>query len=276
MVIGRARRREHPNQHCLLLLRVLHNFRLRIHTPKGTPKGSNDLRSLPVAMLLLLRKKNAGEKLGMRRTYFRSGQLPDMASSSHVTDVTSGQKAPLGRIWHNIRLHMRRTYFRTESLPVTSLPQMWLCPYPYTTSHTCLSFIRRGRDLITIEQEYYAFIQHLLIRHILLYPPLSSGRGVYSICPFVRECFPHCLCNSSLATYWNWMNLTGNLQYHMARFINFMNSLVPNGIVHLLFLFSHFNSSCKNFFTFGLCHFRLCNSCHTRLYNRERILLRYP
>jgi hypothetical protein len=25
----------------------------------------------------------------------------------------------------------------------------------------------------------------------------------------------------------------------MARFINFMNSLVPNGIVHLLFLFSH-------------------------------------
>jgi hypothetical protein len=31
---------------------------------------------------------------------------------------------------------------------------------------------------------------------------------------------------------------------HMARFINFMNSLVPNGIVHLLFLFSHFNSPC--------------------------------
>ena len=26
-------------------------------------------------------------------------------------------------------------------------------------SHTCLSFIRRGQDLITIEQEYYAFIQ---------------------------------------------------------------------------------------------------------------------
>ena len=26
--------------------------------------------------------------------------------------------------------------------------------------------------------------------------------------------------------------------YHMARFINFMNSLVPSGIVHFLFLFS--------------------------------------
>jgi hypothetical protein len=37
MIIGRGRHREHPNQHCLLLLRVLHNFRL--HTPKGTPKG---------------------------------------------------------------------------------------------------------------------------------------------------------------------------------------------------------------------------------------------
>ena len=30
MVIGRGRRREHPNQHCLLLLlRVLRNLRLR-------------------------------------------------------------------------------------------------------------------------------------------------------------------------------------------------------------------------------------------------------
>jgi hypothetical protein len=61
MVIGRGRRREHPNQHCLLLLRVLHNFRLR--TPKRNPKGSSDLRSHPVAMVLLLRKK-ARKKAG--------------------------------------------------------------------------------------------------------------------------------------------------------------------------------------------------------------------
>ena len=87
MVIGRGRRREHPNQHCLLLLRVLHNFRLR--TPKGNPEGrSSDLRSHPVAMLLLLRKKR-GKKQGMRRTYFQSGPLPDRASPGHVTDVTS-------------------------------------------------------------------------------------------------------------------------------------------------------------------------------------------
>jgi hypothetical protein len=33
--------------------------------------------------------------------------------------VTSGQKAPLGRIWRNFRLRMRRTYFRTGLLQVT-------------------------------------------------------------------------------------------------------------------------------------------------------------
>ena len=49
--------------------------------PKGTPKGSSDLRSHPV---LLLRKKR-GKKPGMCRTYFRSGPLPDRASSGHVT-----------------------------------------------------------------------------------------------------------------------------------------------------------------------------------------------
>ena len=71
----------------------------------------------------------------MRRTYFRSGSLPDRASSGHVTDVTSGQKALLGRIWRNFRLRMRRTYFRTWSLPVTwltSLPVTWLTSLPVT------------------------------------------------------------------------------------------------------------------------------------------------
>jgi hypothetical protein len=35
--------------------------------------------------------------------------------------------------------------------------------------------------------------------HIFI-PPAILREGVYSICPFVRECFPHCLCNSSLTT----------------------------------------------------------------------------
>ena len=53
-----------------------------MRTSKGTPKGSNDLGSHPVAILL---RKKRGEKPGMRRTYFRSGPLPDMALSGHVT-----------------------------------------------------------------------------------------------------------------------------------------------------------------------------------------------
>jgi hypothetical protein len=62
MVIGRGRRREHPNDTSeggsrnLRSIQVLHNFRLRMRTPKGTLKGSSDLWSHPVAMLLLLRK----------------------------------------------------------------------------------------------------------------------------------------------------------------------------------------------------------------------------
>ena len=80
--------------------------------PMEPRKGSSDIRSHPVAMLLLLRKKR-GKKPGMCRTYFRSGPLPDRASYSHVTGVTSVQNTLLGWIWGNFRLCMRRTYFRT-------------------------------------------------------------------------------------------------------------------------------------------------------------------
>jgi hypothetical protein len=60
----------------------------------------------------------------LRRTYFRTG---------HVTDVTSGQKASLRRILRNFRLRMRRTHFRHfRSLPLAP-PQMLTELYPYTT-----------------------------------------------------------------------------------------------------------------------------------------------
>jgi hypothetical protein len=64
MVIGRGRPREHPKDTSkgsrdLRSLRMLHNFRLRI--PKGTPKGSSDLWSHPVAMLLPHKKKTRGK-----------------------------------------------------------------------------------------------------------------------------------------------------------------------------------------------------------------------
>jgi hypothetical protein len=127
MVIGRGRRREHPNQHCLLLLRVLHNFRLRMHTPKGTPKGSSDLRSHLVAMLLLLRKKKRGEKAGHAQNL-----LPVRATSGHGLfqsrdwrhfwskrpTRTDMAQHPVAHA-HNI-LPGRVTWL--TSLPVTSLP----------------------------------------------------------------------------------------------------------------------------------------------------------
>ena len=128
-------------------LRVLCNFRLRMRIPKGTPK-----RSHPVAMLLpyyctTTKKTNAGGKLDMRRTYFRTGPLP----VRHVTEITSGPKAPIGRILRNFRLRIRRTYFQTRHVtnvasghvssghmtsghvPPHDPPQIIICPWPYTT-----------------------------------------------------------------------------------------------------------------------------------------------
>jgi hypothetical protein len=121
-----GRRREHPmdaSKGDLRSLRVLRNFRLRI--PKETPKGSSDLWSHPV---LLLKKKRGG-KAGHAHNLLpvRDTSRQGLFRSRDV--VTSGQKAPLGRIWRNFRLHLRRIYFRTGSLPVmllTSLPVTWL------------------------------------------------------------------------------------------------------------------------------------------------------
>jgi hypothetical protein len=90
-------------------LRMLHKFRLRMRTPREPLRGSSDLRSHLVAMLLLLRKKRG-------KTGHAQNILPAMTVSGqgHFRSrdfVTSGQKAPLGR--RNFRLRMRRTYFWT-------------------------------------------------------------------------------------------------------------------------------------------------------------------
>ena len=107
------KKREHPNQHCLLLLRLLHNCRLR--TPKGTPKGIKGPLVTSGSHVTTTKRKKTREKaahahnlLSIRAT---SGQG---ISSGHVIDVTFGQKVTLGRIWCNFRLRMRRTYFRTR------------------------------------------------------------------------------------------------------------------------------------------------------------------
>ena len=107
--IGRGRRREHPMDT---------SKGVTVTTccaTSGCAHSREPLRGQVTigSHVTTTKKKKHGKNPGMRRTYFRSGPLPDRASSSHVTDVTSGEKAPLSRIWCNFRLRMRITYFRT-------------------------------------------------------------------------------------------------------------------------------------------------------------------
>jgi hypothetical protein len=80
MVIGRGRRREHPQPTFCTT----------------TKKKSRE-------------KDGHTQNILSDRAY--SGHV---TSGSHVTYVTSGQKAPLGRILRNFRLFMRITYFQTQ------------------------------------------------------------------------------------------------------------------------------------------------------------------
>ena len=113
--IGRGRRREHPKD-----------------TYEGVtwPSVTTDVAQLPVAYTqrelrrgqvtfgshgTTTKRKTQGEKAGHAQNL-----LPVRVTSGQVLFrsrdfVTSGQKAPLGRICHNFRLRMRRTYFRTVS-----------------------------------------------------------------------------------------------------------------------------------------------------------------
>jgi hypothetical protein len=161
--IRRERRREHPmdTSEGVTWPSVTTSV---AQLPKRNPKGSNDLRSHPVAMLLLLRKKRGG-KAGHAQNI-----LPVRA--------TSGQKAQLGRIVCNFRLRMRRTYFRTcdsrhfrsrdsrhfrsrhvrsrhfrscamfRSSARSSANDNWAVPIYY--SHTCVEFIAVVSNLSNI------------------------------------------------------------------------------------------------------------------------------
>ena len=121
------------------------------HT-KGTPKGSTDLWSHLVAMLLLLRKKCGEKRICAEYTsgkgHFRTGplsvtwlypfrskgpsradmaQLPVVHAQNIFPDrtasgqglvlscdfVTSGKKGPARSNMSQLRLHMHRTFFRT-------------------------------------------------------------------------------------------------------------------------------------------------------------------
>jgi hypothetical protein len=163
-------------------------------------RGSSDLWSHPV---LLLRKKR-GKKPGMRRTYFRSGPLPDRASSSHVT-VTSGQKPLLRRIWGNFRLRMCRIYFRTGSLPVTSLPVTWLpvAPRHRSPSNNNLSVpIYYKRHF----QQYFSYIRATSLsggksRSTRREPPTMGKQLVNLSLAAASRVHPFCNSQSRVLTY---------------------------------------------------------------------------
>jgi hypothetical protein len=81
MAIGRGRRKEYPNQHCLLLLRVLCNFQLRMRTPKEIPKGVKWPWVTSGSHGTTTKKKNAGKRRGCAehasgQGHFRTAPLP--------------------------------------------------------------------------------------------------------------------------------------------------------------------------------------------------------
>ena len=160
MVIGRGRRREHPNDTSKGVtwprsLRVLRNFRLRMRTLNGTPKwikwpsvtyGSH------VTTVLLLRKTR-GEKRGMRRIFFRSGPLLEKTSSGHVTFSLPIKSPHQGGYCATsgcaCAQHTSGQGTWLTSLPVTSLPVM-----------------RNGPILRTILHKYDLSCTHILLQQL--------------------------------------------------------------------------------------------------------------
>jgi hypothetical protein len=104
MIIGRGRHREHPQP--TLFTTTTGVAQLPVAHTQGNPKGVNR-PSVTSASHGTTTKKKAREKPGHAQNLFPVRATSDRASSSHVTDVTSGQKA---------LLRMRRTYLRTGHL----------------------------------------------------------------------------------------------------------------------------------------------------------------
>ena len=113
MVIGRERRREHPQP----------TFCSTTKTKRGKKPGISRTycrtEPLPVTSVWrhfrsnLYHYSSNKKDADMRRTCFRSGPLPNRDSSGHVTWSLPVKKVPLVRILCNFRLRMRRTYLRT-------------------------------------------------------------------------------------------------------------------------------------------------------------------
>jgi hypothetical protein len=181
MIIGRGRRREHPKDISKGV--TWPSVTTGVAHPREPRRGSNDLWSHPVAMLLLLRKKH-GKRPGMRRTYclFRSHDF-----------VTSGQKTPLGQILRNFWLRMRRTYFRTGHVTdvtsgSTSANMVLSVPIYYSPkmSANITSFLqklfggRHGRDRMVVGLQLH--LQSVPITtKVVRSNPAQSRRTRYNI-----------------------------------------------------------------------------------------------
>jgi hypothetical protein len=104
---------------------------MTIEPPFFSTKGSTDLWSHPVAMLLLLRKKR-GEKAGHAQNILQNSATSGQATSGYVTHVTSGQKAAMDNqlkqanmmvssIWGQLKWHLRRS---DEELTEVTCPEV--------------------------------------------------------------------------------------------------------------------------------------------------------
>jgi hypothetical protein len=176
MVIGRERPREHPKDTSegvtwLRSLRVLHNLRLCMHTPKRTPKGVK-WPSVTSGSHVTTTKKKAGEKAGHAQNLlpvrapseqglFRSRDWRHFRSKGHIkADIAQLPVAHAYNILPDTWLTSLPVMWLT-SLPVTSLrslpvtwlpvapPQIRLCPYPYTTY--------RGSYMMPVNQSKHSF-----------------------------------------------------------------------------------------------------------------------
>jgi hypothetical protein len=83
------------------------------------------------------------KKPGIRRTYFWSGPLPDRAITGDVTDVTSGQKTPLGRKlrsrdWRHFRWRDLRHFGHAQWSDLPHDPRK----YGLSCAHILLTYVR--------------------------------------------------------------------------------------------------------------------------------------
>ena len=155
MIIGRGRHREHPQPTLFTTTTGVAQLPV-VHHPREPRKESSDLRSHPVAMILLLRKKRGKSRScaepASGEGHFRTWPLPVTWLTSlpvkrpyyACAEHTSGQGTWLTSLpvmWltsfqsRNFRSrHFRSRDFRLH--PLTAPPQMLTELYPYTTGGT--------------------------------------------------------------------------------------------------------------------------------------------